>query len=106
LVCAVDTDLSPQRLLAFVQDIEDKMGRVRERRFAPRLIDIDILFYGDLVIKRPRLEIPHPRLTERAFVLVPLVEIVPDLLHPTLKLTVREILDEAEGLEEVCPYHG
>jgi len=106
LVCAGETELSPQELLAFIQGIEGKMGRVREGRFGPRLIDIDILFYDDLVIRTPSLEIPHPRLTERAFVLVPLVEIAPDLLHPVLKLTVREILEKAEGLEEVRPYQG
>ena len=106
LVCAAETELSPQGLLAFIQSIEGKMGRVRERRFGPRPIDIDILFYDDLVTKTPSLEIPHPCLTERAFVLVPLVEIAPDLLHPTLELTVRAILEQAEGLEEVRPYQG
>ena len=106
LVCAAETELSPQELLAFFQGIEGKVGRVRERRFGPRLIDIDILFYDGLIIRTPSLEIPHPRLTERAFVLVPLVEIAPGLLHPVLKLTMREILEKAEGLEEIHPYRG
>jgi len=101
VVCTGETDLDPQALLDFVKGIERAMGRVESVRFGPRIIDIDILFYDDLVLKTPNLEIPHPRLTERAFVLVPLVEIAPHLIHPLLGLTVREILEGVTGLEGV-----
>src|SRR5258706_7388759 len=77
-----DTDLTPEELLKFVKDIEQQVGRIYRFRWGPREIDIDILFYDDVVIKQERLEIPHPRLHERDFVLVPLSDIAPDLIHP------------------------
>jgi 2-amino-4-hydroxy-6-hydroxymethyldihydropteridine diphosphokinase len=81
-VLAVETHLNPLELLAAVKDIEARMGRVPSVRFGPRLIDIDILFYGDTVLDTPALTLPHPRMAERAFVLVPLLEIAPDLVSP------------------------
>jgi 2-amino-4-hydroxy-6-hydroxymethyldihydropteridine diphosphokinase len=77
---AVDTDLSPRALLKLVQAVETGLGREREVRWGPRTIDIDILTYGDLTVDEPGLVIPHPSLTERAFVLVPLLDIAPDQL--------------------------
>lgn len=82
LVCKAQTGLTPQGLLSFVKGIEFKLGRKLGTSGLPRTIDIDILLYGDRVIKTPELVIPHPRMTERAFVLIPLAEIAPDLLYP------------------------
>jgi 2-amino-4-hydroxy-6-hydroxymethyldihydropteridine diphosphokinase len=87
----VETDLTPQELLAAIQKIETEMGRQRTIPKGPRTIDIDILFYANQVIATPALEIPHPRLTERNFVLDPLQEIAPDLRHPVTGKTVREL---------------
>lgn len=87
-VCAAATSLAPLDLLHRVKAIEQALGRVEGVRFGPRLIDIDLLFYDQLVIETPELTIPHPRLVERAFVLAPLAEIAPDLPHPVLHTTI------------------
>ncbi len=87
-----ETDLGPEQLLLLLKRIEQKMGRTPSARWGPRAIDMDILFYNDIIIKTPDLEIPHPRVQERVFVLKPLVEIAPDLIHPVLKKTIQEML--------------
>ena len=97
LVCQVYTGLVPAALLALAKGIESKLGRVHSKPNAPRPIDIDILFYGDKVIDTPELVIPHPRVTERAFVLVPLAEIAPELKHPVSDETIKELL---QGITE------
>ncbi|MBI4284124.1 MAG: 2-amino-4-hydroxy-6-hydroxymethyldihydropteridine diphosphokinase [Chloroflexi bacterium] len=101
LVCQVYTSLSPPGLLALAKGIELRLGRAPGSSNAPRPIDIDILFYGDQVVATPNLSIPHPRLAERAFVLIPLAEIAPDLIHPVSGRTIRELLQGITGTQGV-----
>jgi 2-amino-4-hydroxy-6-hydroxymethyldihydropteridine diphosphokinase len=91
-VIECETDLFPRQLLERLQKIERTMGRKRRIAKGPREIDLDILFYGDAVIKAPELDIPHPRMTERRFVLEPLSELIPDKKHPGTRKTIREML--------------
>ena len=104
LVCRVYTKLAPMDLLALAKGIENKLGRVFGEPDAPRPIDIDILFYGDQIIETPELVIPHPRLAERAFVLVPLAEIAPDLVHPVSVKTVKELLKDVTEVQGVLKW--
>jgi len=100
-----ETDLEPLALLRHLKTLETRLGRETTFRYGPRLIDLDILFCDDRVVDEEGLTIPHPRLHERAFVLVPLADIAPELLHPVLKKTVREMLGEVDvrGIEKVAP---
>jgi 2-amino-4-hydroxy-6-hydroxymethyldihydropteridine diphosphokinase len=93
MVLCVKTELSPSGLLGRILMIESQLGRIRsETQYKSRNIDIDIILYNDDIVKEPALEIPHPRMHERRFALVPMVEIAPDLIHPVLKKTMRSIL--------------
>lgn len=88
------TDLSPQRLLKTLKEIEKEMGRKMTIRGGPRIIDLDILLYDDLILREPELEIPHPLIHKREFVLKPLSEITPELREPLLGKTIMELLEE------------
>jgi 2-amino-4-hydroxy-6-hydroxymethyldihydropteridine diphosphokinase len=100
IACQAFTNIKPEGLLSLAKGIEIKMGR-RGRSGEPRVIDIDILIYGDQVMKTPDLIIPHPRMAERAFVLVPLAEIAPDLVHPITHKTVKEMLKAVKEVQGV-----
>ena len=90
-VVRVETYLKPEQLIKHLQRLEVALGRKESFPNGPRLIDIDILFYDDLVLYSPALTIPHPHLHERAFVLVPLMDIASDLVHPVKKKSIREL---------------
>jgi len=90
-VLETETGLEPQQLLAHVKAVEARLGRTPIFRYGPRLIDIDILLYDNLVLQTPELVIPHPHLTERAFVLIPLADLAPDRTLPNSKMTIREL---------------
>lgn len=91
IVCT--TDLEPEELLEFLLNVENHLGRVRELRWGPRTLDLDILSYGDRIVDLANLAIPHPRLHERRFVLVPLMEIAPDWRHPVLRVPAETLLE-------------
>jgi 2-amino-4-hydroxy-6-hydroxymethyldihydropteridine diphosphokinase len=99
----MQTDLQPEALLDGLQLVEHDLGRIRTFPNAPRTLDLDILFYGDQIIETDRLMVPHPRLHERAFVLVPLSELIPDLIHPTRGMTIRELLGALPDRGGVVP---
>lgn len=103
---AIDTVLSPQELLNKCQQIELTLGRIRNQkeRWQERAIDIDILMYDDLIMTSSNLVIPHPYMHERAFVLIPMLEVKPDLVHPVFKKSVSELYDELTNPEDVFLY--
>ncbi len=89
-----ETGLSPEELLKTLKEVEKEMGRKETVRWGPRIIDLDILFYDDIVINMEHLHIPHPLLHKRDFVLLPLSEIAPDKIHPVLKKNIRQLKEE------------
>ena len=91
-VLGVETGLTPEAVLTQTQAIEEELGRVRHEKWGARVIDLDILYYGDLIIQSETLAVPHPFLHERRFTLVPLAEIAPDFVHPVLQKATSELL--------------
>ncbi|MCK4362750.1 MAG: 2-amino-4-hydroxy-6-hydroxymethyldihydropteridine diphosphokinase [Dehalococcoidia bacterium] len=100
-VCRAQTELGPLQLLSLVKGIEASLGRVPSFPNAPRPIDLDIILYGDLVMETPELTIPHPRLEDRAFVLIPLLEVGPDLRHPVSGEHIKDLAARVGGRKGV-----
>jgi 2-amino-4-hydroxy-6-hydroxymethyldihydropteridine diphosphokinase len=112
LAVEAETDLFPRQLLGRIAKIEQQLGRRRMLANGPRTIDIDILFYGNFVVEKPELKVPHPRFAERRFVLAPMVELAPEMRDPVSRRTMRELLPATagQGLRKVesrvkCPSH-
>jgi 2-amino-4-hydroxy-6-hydroxymethyldihydropteridine diphosphokinase len=103
-VVEVDTSKSPERILIIIQIIEELMGRIRSEKWAQRLIDIDILYYNNLVVDQSKLKIPHPEIENRRFTLLPLVEIASDQFHPVSGKRQYELLTLCKDLLEVKPF--
>ncbi len=104
-VIKIETELGPLDLHQNLKSIELRLGRKETFRWGPRIIDLDLLFFDDLIMEGKNIQIPHPRLHERQFVLIPLSEIAPDLIHPVLKKTVVELLKEIredQGVERLA----
>jgi 2-amino-4-hydroxy-6-hydroxymethyldihydropteridine diphosphokinase len=104
-VVEAETSLLPLQLLHTLLKIERELGRRRLTPHGPRAIDLDILFYGSSVIRSRELEVPHPRLTERRFVLIPLAQLAPDFRHPVSHKSVNQLLAETPDRSEARPWH-
>jgi len=103
--CRISTSLRPHQLLTLIKGIESKLGRLPDSHNKPRPIDIDILLYDDLIIQGQTLTIPHPLMMERAFVLIPLAEIAPDLVHPVVGQTIGQFAKKVspDGVVRIEP---
>jgi len=103
-VLIYSTDLSPKKVLKQIQKIEDLLGRQRDMKWGDRTMDIDILYYGKKIISSDLLRIPHPFIGARKFVLIPLQEVLPDFIHPVLKMTNVELMENCPDTSEVKVY--
>ena len=104
LVVLIETSFSPLNLIVRLKEIEIKCGRIKRDKWFEREIDIDILFFDDFILKSEQLEIPHPQLQNRRFVLVPLNEIEPDFIHPLLNVNITSLLETSKDKSEVKLY--
>jgi 2-amino-4-hydroxy-6-hydroxymethyldihydropteridine diphosphokinase len=102
-VLEAETELDPADLLGELLDIERSLGRTRDVRGGPRTVDLDLLLWEDRIIATPSLQVPHPRMHERGFVLVPLAEVAPGAVHPVEQKTVRELLEDLGPTPDVIP---
>jgi 2-amino-4-hydroxy-6-hydroxymethyldihydropteridine diphosphokinase len=100
-VLEVSTQLQPEEVLRYILEIEHELGRVRYERWGARVIDIDLLYFGDDIRDTARLTLPHPRLHERKFVLIPMVEIAPDFIHPLFQKSQATLLSDCTDTGEV-----
>jgi GTP cyclohydrolase-4 len=106
LVCQITTDLPPEELLHLAKEIETEMDRVPSEQInSPRPIDIDILFYDNKIMENQNLTIPHPRLQDRAFVLIPLKEIAPEFIHPKLGKSIVQLANDVKGQKGVRKWY-
>jgi dihydroneopterin aldolase / 2-amino-4-hydroxy-6-hydroxymethyldihydropteridine diphosphokinase len=94
----IKTDLSPENLLSVLLNLELVMGRIRQEKWGPRLIDLDLLLYSNLVLEKKGLTLPHPEIQNRKFVLIPMSEIAGNVIHPTLKKTIKTLLQESSDV--------
>ena len=99
-VARLDAEISARELLSRLRSIETDMGRVRNEKWGPRVIDLDLLLYGEDIIRESDLEVPHPQMHLRRFVLVPLAELDPDVIHPILANTASQMLSALKGEEQ------
>ena len=102
----IATPLAAEQLLKCILRVEKKLGRIRQEKYGPRIIDIDILFFNNDIINYPQLKLPHPQVQHRRFALTPLAEIAPNLVHPVLKKTIRELITICPDKLEVKKFTG
>ncbi|MBM3416747.1 MAG: 2-amino-4-hydroxy-6-hydroxymethyldihydropteridine diphosphokinase [Bacteroidetes bacterium] len=100
----IETGLTARQLIRRILKLEKQMGRIRKEKYGPRIIDIDILLFNDEIHNYPLLQVPHPEMQNRRFALLPLAEIAPGIIHPVLKKTIKELLNECPDLLEVKKY--
>lgn len=105
-VVSARTNILPEEVLSLCLVMERKNGRVRSEKNAPRTLDLDLILYDDLILDTSGLTLPHPRMHQRAFVLAPLADIAPDLIHPTLRVSIKELLERCETTEQLLHSTG
>ncbi len=105
-VLEIETSLAPEEVLRLILEMEHQAGRIRYERWGARHLDVDVLYFGQEIMDTPRLTVPHPRLHERRFTLIPLTEIAPNFVHPVLKKTNSELLEICEDEEPVALFRS